>query len=460
MVPKNDYNSHTIAIIGGSISGSEAAYLLATNDFKIVVFEMNALPYGKIEDGLPNWHINLRNRQMKAIDANLSHPNITVVPMIKVGTDFSFEDLLNEWKFSAVILANGAWFDRRLSVPGSELLTNDSLVYQNPFIYWFNHKHESNYQGDSISLKNKIIVVGGGLASLDVVKAIMIEKVGAKISEKYEVRISPFDIEKKGVSYFLDVYNETLESLKIEQVHLMYRRAPGDMPLKSPKNDSKEEILKAKEISLRMLTKYLEKYQFEVLSHTMPVGIEQKEGILKGVFCKRTTVENGKVRIIENSEFLFECDQIISSIGSLPEEISGLPYEYGALQMKGEEKYQVSGYSNVFAVGNAVTGRGNIQESKQHGRKMTSKIIEEHLSQDALETWVTGQNERISERVKVQVEGIVSEVKKQPKPDTLILKNIETKIGEIHARIKFTSYSEWISNHIPERLEDQISDNA
>ena len=136
MSSSKDTNSHTIGIIGGSIAGSEAAYLLATHDFKIVVFEMNSLPYGKIEDGLPNWHINLRNRQMKSIDSNLNHPNISYVPNVKIGTDFNFEDLLNEWKFSAVILANGAWYDRRLPVEGAEEMCKDCLVYQNPFIYW------------------------------------------------------------------------------------------------------------------------------------------------------------------------------------------------------------------------------------------------------------------------------------------------------------------------------------
>ena len=45
-----NHKKHYIAIIGGSISGSEAANLLAQNGFRVVVFEMNSLPYGKIED--------------------------------------------------------------------------------------------------------------------------------------------------------------------------------------------------------------------------------------------------------------------------------------------------------------------------------------------------------------------------------------------------------------------------
>ncbi len=456
MATPKDTNNHIIAVIGGSISGSEAAYLLATHNFKIVVFEMNSLPYGKIEDGLPSWHINLRNRQMKAIDSNLSHPNISYVPNTKIGTDFSFEDLLTEWKFSAVILANGAWYDRRLPVEGAEEMCKDCLIYQNPFIYWFNHKHEKDFSGDAVNLKAKIVVIGGGLASLDVVKAVMIEKLGHKIKEKYGKTISPFDIEKKGVAYFLDVYNETLDGLEIDKVNLMYRRGERHMPLKSPKDDSEFEIERAQETSLKMLSKYKEKYLFDILEYTVPVGIEQSEHSLKGIFCKKSQLIDGKLSIIDKSEFLFECDQIISSIGSIPEEIVGLPYEWGGLKMKGEEKYQVYGYDNVFAVGNAVTGRGNIQESKQHGRKMTSKIITEHLSEDALDEWLTNQNEAIHERVQSQVEGIVYEVQKQPAPDIEIQENIDNKVSEIYKTMGFRSYSEWIASKIPERLEDQL----
>ena len=53
------YKKHYIAVIGGSISGSEAANLLAQNGFKVVVFEMNKLPYGDLLDiteGTASWH--------------------------------------------------------------------------------------------------------------------------------------------------------------------------------------------------------------------------------------------------------------------------------------------------------------------------------------------------------------------------------------------------------------------
>jgi len=113
---ENISKNHYIAIIGGSVSGSEAAAILAQKGYKVVVFDQNKLPYGKLEDGLPMWHSSLRDRQEDAIDEKLDHPNITYIPLIQIGKDVSFSDLANEWGFSAIILANGAWNDRQLSL--------------------------------------------------------------------------------------------------------------------------------------------------------------------------------------------------------------------------------------------------------------------------------------------------------------------------------------------------------
>ena len=56
---------HFIAVFGGAVAGSEAAHQLALRGFRVVVFDQNILPYGKIEDGLPKWHYKLRDQEEK-----------------------------------------------------------------------------------------------------------------------------------------------------------------------------------------------------------------------------------------------------------------------------------------------------------------------------------------------------------------------------------------------------------
>ena len=131
---------------GGAISGSVAAEILADHGIRVAVFEQNTRPYGKIEDGLPRWHVEQRKQEYGRIDGRMKKPNVFFVPSAKLGRDFDLPQLF-KWGFSAVVLANGAWRDRELGVPGAEEFVDKGLVYQNPFIYWYNHKNEKSYHG-------------------------------------------------------------------------------------------------------------------------------------------------------------------------------------------------------------------------------------------------------------------------------------------------------------------------
>lgn len=449
-----NHKKHYIAVIGGSISGSEAANILAQSGFRIVVFEMNALPYGKIEDGLPKWHIKLRNRQIKEIDKKLDHENIRYVPLVKIGRDIDFKELVNNWGFSAIILANGAWHDREFPLPGIEKFRNKGLVYQNDLIYWFNHNHEPDYKGKSYEIKDGAIIVGGGLASLDVVKIFMIELVRAKLKEIYDIDEDLFKLEKYGINKVLNEHNISYDKLKIRGVNLVYRRNAEDMPLKSPRDESKESRDKARLVSTKLLNNYLEKYKFNFKPLRVPIDFIEKESTLKGLVLQKVMVYNGRIVPLENETEELRADLIVSSIGSLPEQIDGLPYEYSALKMRKHVDYHVFGYDNIFAVGNAVTGRGNIQESKQHGQKITRRIIDEHLTDDALETWLNNINNSIKETVSQNVDSIIEEIRSQDIPPDKIIQSILAKTKAINDKNGYSTYSEWTKRHLPVRLED------
>ncbi len=138
---------HFVAIIGGAVAGSEAAHRLAQRGIYCAVFEQHDLPYGKIEDGLPVWHVKLRQREEEKIDERLCDPHVFFIPHTKLGEDFHFYDLVHNWGFSAVLLANGAWRDRPLPLRGIDEYVGKGFEYQNPLVAWFNHRHDPRYEG-------------------------------------------------------------------------------------------------------------------------------------------------------------------------------------------------------------------------------------------------------------------------------------------------------------------------
>ncbi len=452
---ENNFKKNYVAVIGGSVSGSQAANILAEKGYSVVVFEMNDLPYGKIEDGLPKWHVNLRDKQEKSIDQKLSHPNIYFVPRAKIGRDIEFEEILNDWGFSIIIFANGAWKDRALPIEGIDKFINNGLVYQNTLLYWYNHKHEPDYKGLKFELKDRSIVIGGGLSSLDVMKLGMIELVQNALKKEKGIDIDMFTFEKKGIAKVLNEIGLTLKDLNLYGMTLVYRRNATDMPLKSPKDNTEENINKAREVSDKLLKKYAENFLFHFIPLSSPIDKVEENGKLKGIVFQKNEIINGKLQTKKEDTFVLETPMLISSIGSLPEMINGLTYQNSLLKMVGKNGYQVDGFPNVFAIGNAVTGKGNIRESKKHGVLMTNKIIDDHMkTSDFFEEWLSVYNEGIEEDVMEQVCEIENEILAKDSMSDSVFQNISDRTKAYQEKVGYGNYQEWIRTKTPVRLEN------
>ena len=272
-----------VAIIGGAIAGSVAAEILADRGIRVAVIEQNARPYGKIEDGLPRWHVEQRKQEYGRIDARLKKPGVLYIPYTKLGRDLDFQEFCNNWGFSAVILANGAWRDRELGIPGAEQFVGKGLIYQNPYIYWYNHRNEKQYAGPRYDAPDETLVVGGGLASIDVVKILQLENYERAIKAR-GLQTSMHDLERKGIPAVCKTLGIQPEELGVKGCLLIYRRREQDMPLaQPPENATPEQIAKTESVRQKMLRLAREKYLFRVQDRRMPIGLVVEGGRLAGV---------------------------------------------------------------------------------------------------------------------------------------------------------------------------------
>ena len=275
----------------------------------------------------------------------------------------------------------------------------------------------------------------------------------------FNIDIDVFTIEKSGIDKILEEHNITYEALKLKGATLVYRRTAADMPLKDPKDESPENVQKAREISEKLLNKYIEKFKFNFKPLSSPIDFIEENNQFKGLVLQKVEVKDGKIIPIENKTEILPTEMLVSSIGSLPEEIDGLQYEWSTLKMRKDVEYHVYGYDNVFAIGNAITGRGNIQDSKQHGKKMTRKIIDHHLTEDAFEKWLINLNESIKEKVTDQMDSIIDKIKNSDVQSADIIQRIIDKTQALNEEHGYTSYSSWIVEHTPIRLEELIKKN-
>lgn len=442
-------SKYYVAIFGGAVAGSEAALQLSQNGVRVVVFEQKPLPYGKIELGLPKWHYKLRDRQEAAINERLQSENVQFVPKVQLGKDLKLEEVLEEWGVSAVLLATGAWKDRPLPVEGIDAYFGKGFYYQNPMCEWFNNNHDPNYTERKLSIPDGAIIIGGGLASIDVCKMTMIESVRAEL-EKRDIRIDALTLEHKGIIPLLEEMDLSLEKLGMKGCTLFTRHMIEEMPISPlPPDPSEEDIKKAGILRRKMLTKVQDKYGFSVRQNRIAKEKIVKDGRLKGLIFEEDVVAPGAAKTEER----VETELVISAIGSIPEPIPGIPREGETYLVKDLESGQLDGYNRVFVLGNAVTGRGNIRHSQSHSRQVSENIANTFMAMDSGDYENLFDNALETSETRVQNLLTVLESTSKCTPEQIA--RIDQRIAKLQDQVGYDgAYEAWIKKHLPLRLED------
>ncbi len=399
MPPTEQY---AIAVIGGATAGAEAAGVFSEHGVLTVVFEQNARPYGKVEDGLPRWHIALRRKEYETIDSKLTAPHVYFVPKTRIGEDVSLEELTYGWGFHAVVLANGAWRDRPLPLEKVDEYLGKGLAYQNPFIYWFNHQNEQSYDGEQFEILDRTLIVGGGLASLDVAKVIQLELCMRALAER-GIDADLVETEVAGIPKMLEKHGLRWAELRIEGCTLLYRRRIEDMPMvelpEGATDKVRERVAKAR---ARVLGKAMDKYLFEFAPLRAPKSLIIEDGRVVGLLCDKTTVEGGRARPTGET-IEMRAPLVISSIGSVPAPIEGIGMNGELYGFDDWELGRMDAHPSLFGVGNVVTGKGNIVASRKHARAVATRVTEDSLALLAevkkLEPLEAGARERLLQRV-------------------------------------------------------------
>ncbi|MCB1051687.1 MAG: hypothetical protein KDC71_13900 [Acidobacteria bacterium] len=422
-----------IAVVGGACAGSEITQCMVDAGYQVVVFEQNELPYGKIEDGLPKWHDKLRVKEIQRIDQKLDQAAVHFVPKCKIGTDVTLSQLL-EWGFQMVVFANGAWRDRPLKVAGIEALDAQSFAYQNHLIYWYNHQFDANYAGQRFEIPPGAAIIGGGLASIDVAKICQFENT-IRALKKRGIDCDDVQLEHYGIEKTLAEHNLTWDQLGIQPARLFYRRNLNEMPLvPMADNPTPEQLEKAKTVREKVIGNACRKFGFEAIPLHSPLSVESESGKLKGIHFQINMSENGKLRDSGERTFI-KAPFLVSSIGSIPEPVAEVP-------MIGELYDALDDFTGVFrnlpqvcCVGNAITGKGNIQASLKSAGTL-GKVLKEGLGTDDY----AGFLEQQREDTRSQVDILIQYLKKLPHANA---QGLSQRIQALQAQRHYTSYTLW-----------------
>jgi NADPH-dependent glutamate synthase beta subunit-like oxidoreductase len=446
---------HVVAVVGGACSGAEAVETLAQKGIHVVVFEQNPRPYGKIEDGLPRWHDKQRRQEYAKIDAKIDRPEVSFVPRTALGTDLDFGALVRDWGFSAVLLANGSWKDRSSGVDGSDALLGKGFLYQNPFIYWFNHHEEKSYDGPRYGVADGAIVLGGGLASIDVAKVLMLETAAEKLRAR-GIECDVVEMEHESLSGFLASKGVKFEDLGLKGCTLIYRRSIGEMPVASARDDSPAEKARAAGVRERLIGLSTSKFLFKVRPHAVARRLVTEGGRVTGLAVARTEYQGGKLVTVEGSEEVLPTSLVVSSIGSIPLPLPGVPMKGEFYEYDDWNVGKLKGHEGVYALGNVVTGKGNIAVSRKHGKFVADHVIASYLG-------VAGNGEKVdalaaasegaAAATRAQATAVASAVQERPPLKPEAVARIRERVAARHREIGFEGYRAWIQRVTPPDMQ-------
>jgi NADPH-dependent glutamate synthase beta subunit-like oxidoreductase len=450
-----DTPRHVVAVVGGACSGAEAVDTLVSKGIHCVVLEQNDRPYGKIEDGLPKWHDKQRRQEYAKIDAKLDRPEVSFLPRTALGKDVDFADLARNWGFSAVLLANGSWRDRSSGVAGSDEVLGRGFLYQNPFIYWFNHHEEKGYAGERYDAADGAIVLGGGLASIDVAKVLMLETVAARLRAR-GIACDVVEMEHEGLKEVLARHGTSLADLGLKGCTLLYRRSVGEMPVAAARDDSAAEKERAAKVREKLIALSTEKYLYSVRPHSVARRLVLDNDRVVGLEVARTEYRDRKLVTVEGTEETLRTPLVISSIGSIPMPVPGIPMDGEFYKYEDWNVGKLEGYPGVYALGNVVTGKGNIAVSRKHGKFVAEHVIASYLGVagpgekvDAL----AAASERIADARREQAGRVASIVKERPPLSADAVASLRARVAERQKALGYAGYREWIAKVTPPDLK-------
>jgi NADPH-dependent glutamate synthase beta subunit-like oxidoreductase/Pyruvate/2-oxoacid:ferredoxin oxidoreductase delta subunit len=344
-----------VAIIGAGPAGLAAAYQLRLRGHGVTIFDEHDELGGMMRYGIPGFRTP---REMLDSEINrIIDMGVETRLKTRVGSDVSYDAIDKE--FDAVFMAMGAQAGRPLPVPGAEA---PNVVTAVAFLRAFN-------EGRLQHVGNRVVVIGGGDTSIDVVT--VARRLG--------------NVTKSGTADERTNAENVISGHMAHDVAAVSAREGAEVVLVSratidKMNASKHEIEHAQQEGI------------EILGGVTPISVVLDERGRAVALRVADFTMNGKDTVItEGTERDLPADLIVSAIGQ-GVDFTGLEqFNNNNGLMKADKNYRFPGSEKVFIGGDVI---------RPH--LLTTAIGHASIAVDGIHDFLSGKKE-LSKRPKVDV---------------------------------------------------------
>ena len=200
-----------VAIVGSGPAGFYAAgaLLSAERPAEVDMIERLPTPWGLVRLGVAPDHPKLKTVS-RAFEKIADQPGFRFLGNVEVGRDLTSEDLTR--LYDAVIYAVGAQTDRRLGIPGEDLLGSWPAT---AFVAWYNG--HPDFQNVPFDLDvERAVVIGVGNVALDIARMLALTR----------EELAPTDTSDAAI--------EAIASSSLKEIVIVGRRGPAQAAFTTP----------------------------------------------------------------------------------------------------------------------------------------------------------------------------------------------------------------------------------
>ncbi len=200
-----------VAVVGSGPAGFYAAAALLNADppAEVDMIERLPTPWGLVRLGVAPDHPKLKEVS-RAFERTAQLPGFRFVGNVELGKDVTHDELAR--RYDAVVYAVGAQADRRLGIPGEDLVGSWSAT---AFVAWYNG--HPDFQDIPFDLgAARAVVVGAGNVALDVARMLALTR----------EELDPTDT--------MDAAIEAIASSPLREIVVLGRRGPAQAAFTTP----------------------------------------------------------------------------------------------------------------------------------------------------------------------------------------------------------------------------------